>query len=889
MSSSQNYSRAQFWKCALQVNPAGYIAYRGTDHGLPPEAYNRRLLDVALENGIKVIGLADHGNVDGVSAIRDIMTPHGIIVFPGFEICSTEKVHFVCLFAEDTTEQQLQRYLGALDLTNPADGVWPSNMSGNSILETIEKLGGFVYAAHCTDDSGLLRQKLLHVWKNPLLKACQIPGAMDDLKNGEGNSYRQILQNKNVEYSRERPIAVINAKDVAVPDDLANPKASCLIKMTAPCFESFRLAFQDPESRVRLNSEMEQKYFSGIEYLKVTGGYLDGLEIQFSNHLNAIIGGRGTGKSTLIECLRFALQMKPISKSGLRQHDEIIKSNLGQSRARVELRVRSSVMRGQQFTITRRYGENAMIRDERGQPSNFSPQDLLPGVEIYGQNEIYEIARDTQGQRQLLERFLGSGAKYDRQRIQEALAKLATNRSSLLESKRQLAAIEDELAKLPKLQERLAQFRNLGLEEQLRILPLLEAEKRLLERAVRGELTTLREAVAGVEECLPDTTFLSDTAIGGLPDVESFRGMRAELDSFRQKTLTFLDQWKREYEAVVSRLSVHAEWVSASVKDKEEKLENIFRELPASEGKTGRQIGGEYQTLLREVERLKPNEVAIATRRRVVDELQSQRVGLLEELSAMRSERTAALERSLKSLNRKLKGKLKLTVRPESERRPVIDFLLSCKLENVGEARLSWIHSAEPFSATRLAQLSRTGSEALRATNWSMTPSVADALAKLSFEQTLLLEEIELPDVVQIELNVSHGEDEILRPLEQLSTGQQCTAILHLLLLDNVDPLIVDQPEDNLDNAFIADRIVSELRSAKLSRQFLFSTHNANIPVFGDAEWIGVLQSENNQATMPPELQGAVDVPAVRDKAADILEGGKTAFNQRRLKYGYLN
>lgn len=97
----------------------------------------------------------------------------------------------------------------------------------------------------------------------------------------------------------------------------------------------------------------------------------------------------------------------------------------------------------------------------------------------------------------------------------------------------------------------------------------------------------------------------------------------------------------------------------------------------------------------------------------------------------------------------------------------------------------------------------------------------------------------------------------------------------------------MDQPEDNLDNAFIADRIVSELRNAKINRQFLFATHNANIPVFGDAEWIGVFESVDEQGVMPPEAQGAIDVPAVREKAANILEGGRTAFNQRKLKYGY--
>jgi hypothetical protein len=150
------------------------------------------------------------------------------------------------------------------------------------------------------------------------------------------------------------------------------------------------------------------------------------------------------------------------------------------------------------------------------------------------------------------------------------------------------------------------------------------------------------------------------------------------------------------------------------------------------------------------------------------------------------------------------------------------------------------------------------------------------------------MEELSLPDTMEIELNVHHeGNAAQFRKIDDLSTGQQCTAILHLLLLDNLDPLILDQPEDNLDNAFIAERIVAELRKAKISRQFLFATHNANIPVFGDAEWIGVLSVEDNKGKILPEQQGAIDIPAIQKLAADILEGGKSAFNQRREKYGF--
>lgn len=180
----------------------------------------------------------------------------------------------------------------------------------------------------------------------------------------------------------------------------------------------------------------------------------------------------------------------------------------------------------------------------------------------------------------------------------------------------------------------------------------------------------------------------------------------------------------------------------------------------------------------------------------------------------------------------------------------------------------------------------RAGKGALRDLNWGITPGTADTLAKLSTKQVMGLETIDLEDQIDLQLNVSH-DGEVYRSLHQLSTGQQRTAILHLLLLDNPDPLIMDQPEDNLDNAFIAERIVRELRNAKTERQFIFATHNANIPVFGDAEWIGVFTATENHAKLGTEAQGSIDVPAIRDAAARILEGGKAAFLQRQEKYGY--
>ena len=101
----QQYTYARFWKCALQVNPAGYsrCVSQGRRMVLRATSISLNCFTYAEEQDIRVVGLADHGSVQDVDAIRDFLSPQGIIVFPGFEISSTEKIHMVCLFAEDTT------------------------------------------------------------------------------------------------------------------------------------------------------------------------------------------------------------------------------------------------------------------------------------------------------------------------------------------------------------------------------------------------------------------------------------------------------------------------------------------------------------------------------------------------------------------------------------------------------------------------------------------------------------------------------------------------------------------------------------------------------------------------------------------------------------------
>lgn len=882
----QSYKKARFFKCALQVNPAGYIQYRGQQQWLSEFDYNQQLLVAALEAGVEVIGLADHGSVDGVDSIRTLFNQHGIVVFPGFEIASSEKIHFVCLFDESKSAQELERILGSLRLLDPQDGVRPSRLSAEQLIDEVNQQGGFIFAAHCTNDNGLLKiGQMNHVWQHQGLLAAQIPGSIEDLRGVENDFYRKVFLNKDANYKREREMAAINAADVAKPDDIKLPGASCLIKMTKPCFASFKQAFLDAGSRVRLNSDKTENYASAIERIRFVGGYLDGVDIELSDHLNAVIGGRGTGKSTLLECIRYAFALEPKTQNALKQHKSVIDTNLGKERGLVEITLRSAVLHGRKFTVSRKYGNQPVVVDEQGNISPYHPTDLLPGIELYGQNEIYEMTRDEHSRNQLIERFLeGEHEQFDAD-IAKVLAKLKENRESIKRALSQKDDVEAEVERLPKLLDQAKQYQDLGIEEKLEIIPKLEKEKQLKER-VDEDVTRVKDAIEALKDSLPDTVFLSDSALDGLPHADLFRQQRVVLDALKtgvQQALVQLEQLALNADTQLAPLK---QALLEKQQTEEQNLEKAFQDIPASQGKTGRQIGAEYQTLLKQIEQIRPKQTTLQNRQLQIDELYSQRKKLLLELDQHTSARASSILKSVKRLTRKLEQKVRLTLQPEGNRQAFVDFLSECSLEGVGPKRLAWVLDGN-FSPSNLAATIRQGETEL-AQNFGVTGTVITALTRLPEIKLLELEELQLPDTMAIELNVTHGEREaVFRPIDDLSTGQQCTAVLHLLLLDNQDPLILDQPEDNLDNAFIAERIVAELRRAKLSRQFLFATHNANIPVFGDAEWIGVLSVEDNKGVILPEQQGAIDVPKVQELAADILEGGKSAFNQRREKYGF--
>lgn len=868
---------ARFWKCALQVNTGAYLEkWRGQNAGADKDPFNRDVAQACGDHGIEVVGLADHDDFELYEALTDALMQRGVVVFPGFELTSSEGFHMVCLYPPGTPSRRLREFRGALGV-NPDRPSDPARENSEEIARNVlERQGGIWYAPHMTQDNGILKLKRHDAWRESRwVLAGHIPGPIDDLPQ----EYRQIVMNKNPDYRREWPIAPLHAADVSSPEDLAKASASCYVKMTEPSIEGLIQAFLDPESRIRLAAPEEPH--AVIEAVAIANGYFDGLRLHFSDNLNAVIGGRGTGKSTLLECLRYALELSPIGGDAQKTHQGLVRHALDNGGS-LHVQVRSAAQLGRRYTISRRFGEPAEVRDEDGGLSRLQPRDLLPGAEIYGQNEILEIARNRDLALDLVRRLL-PGAVADQNNRNTLTARLAGNRSRLCAAREEVDALESRLNQLPGLEERSRDFQSLHLDD----IRAIERERQVLERA--GEDTGgFRTALSTFEESFPtDLAYLSEAAVGELPHAALWHRLREKVQRFgtrAQPHLAALAALANELEQGIG--AIHSEW-NTGRHALEEKLARSVAALPGMAGKSGPQIGREYTEIVRQIETLRPLAAARQAKGNLVASLEEERRKLLSEWRGMQHADFDDLHAAATRLNEQaLGGKLRIEIREWGNREPLKAFLKT--LDGIGEAKTRWVDTAAPLSVASLVDAIRKGVDALLDLFQldGLTQGVAERLAAIAPDKLMELEELELPPRVNLLLNVSHQGKEF-RDVDALSTGQKCTAILHLLLLERRDPLIVDQPEDHLDNAFIAERIVAELREAKQRRQFLFATHNANIPVFGDAEWIAPLFEREQQGRVDENAVGSIDLDPVKARVREILEGGKQAFEMRRAKYGY--
>jgi len=836
-----------------------------------------------VDRGIQVVAITDHFRFDDSIALMVRLQREGIIVFPGFEANSCEGVHILCLFPPNTTASQVNALIGACDLRDPNVESPISNKTCEQLLKLVQRKGGIAITAHVTASAGLLKTlkgvPRMNAWKSEHHLAAAIPGPIVDVPDTQ----LQICQNKNPDYKRDRPIAFVNAADVSKPGDFAKDSATCLVKMTEVSIEGLKQAFLDAEGRILLNSDGAPTDYTRLLAVSWDRGLMSDQSIALNSGLNVLVGGRGSGKSTIVESIRYAFGLEPKGKEASSTHKAMMKELMGQ-RASVAVLLHTPKPSPGYYLVERVYGQYPRVKDQNGEIIvDLMPLDLVPGIEIYGQHEISELTRDKAKLAQILKRFVGDDAQNSVE-MDDIRSRLIQSRSGIVGKRQKIAELDQALAALPSLREKLKRFKATNLKEHAEEKTAVQAESRLLEK-VSGKIVELSE----LADSLLPTTETADTVLP--PETDQKLPNRSTLEPLQKIAQDVNDAWSAASlilttahdKATNDLASIHTAWEPLKCAANK-RFEDVKAEL-SEEGYNP----DEYVSLDDQVARLEPKQDEKQRIEEDLASLRAKRQGIIDEWEKADARAYTELEQAAKRVTKKLRGTVKAVIQPSSTIEPLKDILRGHVEGNISQA-LSKLEEQETLSLSHLAQTIRNGAEALMS-EYEFTENSAKKIADAGEAAALEVEECRIPPEAAIELNVGRDGAENWKKLENLSAGQKATAVLLLLLLDAEAPLVIDQPEDDLDNKFIAGHVVPIIRTEKKRRQFIFSSHNPNIPVLGDADQIigltAVVENDRDRTKILDDDCGSIDKTTVQQLIKDLLEGGEQAFTTRRTKYGF--
>lgn len=929
------YEGMRWLKCDFQVQtPEDARHWADTDTRLleprtesdmqeKARAYLRRCHDAGLE----VIGVTDH-NFSGRSDVRQLFLTHlieqnktvaeergvaPIVIFPGFEI--DIGYHLLCLFKPVKKGAELSRINDVLTTLGLAPSARFNSglpvqlrheaaaVSLRTILNKVQReAGGIVIAAHAFTDRGICNDSA------NIGDFC-----LDDLLCVEISDFplkskaKQVLEgsDQNWHRSSDRQPAYImssDAKSLQLNDE-GKPKPNSIgyrhswLKMSEPSIEALRQAFLDHESRVRLQDARpsDDERHPRLVSVSIKGAaFLEDQTIHFSPNLNCVIGGRGSGKSSLLEYLRFCLQPDylRVVDSDLHEKLRAIRSTVENESA--ELSVTYQVTYGVEDTVVLRPAKNVHGLSNREVQNLETVLEQLR-VQFFSQGELSRLSKP--GQKSQVLRLIDAscGGRLAELANQESIVR--SELEALFAASHQAALIEAEAQRTKQEVDELTlqwQARK-DIQAEARTHQLAQEAKRFASAAVaqaNADAQKLRESLRSLDELvrLPD-------GATEWPHADWFAGLSGRLEEAHS-------QLQMESEAAVAKYvgAVKAAFIDGGqwpqIKEELADAESRFLEaceakgvIPADVSKlqeidrqrTTKQadLDGKQKRLLVLQQRLEtlPEKFAqlhslwrqqFDVRKAACASMQNQTT--LVTASYMRDRHAFDLvwERLAPRDNRKRIGKhwedigaSLFEAFAQSSGLPSPWELLQQWIGNVGSVPEGMAASAEDI-ATHL-----------------LSPDVMAIWEKIRLTR--------VDDLIDVELKRADGTSAGRMSGNggsSLSEGQRNTALLSLILAEEGGgPIIIDQPEDELDSSYIFSDLVPLLRQTKNSRQLILATHNANLPVNADAEMIYALDAREGRGTK--RAGGGLDKDTVTRAVLDIMEGSEAAFKRRGEKYHF--
>ncbi len=619
-----------------------------------------------------------------------------------------------------------------------------------------------------------------------------------------------------------------------------------------------------------------------LKSLSVIGGFLDGIHIDFADGLNCLIGHRGTGKTTVLEFIRYALEEFPRDDSGQsrKRVEALVKSNLGDGRIRLALETKD----GLEYIVDRTTSGDPMVLTVDEQPTDVRINTSgIFSADIFSQNEVENIADCPQSQLELIDKFAaGRIAEINRQ-IATVRNNLDANTNAILTNRQQLDALTDEVGTLSVIESKiaaLAEAQGDQTTDEVNIAHQHRALRGREERAVQEAqehieqyTVWLRDAVGQfgqMTESAFDAAMLAGPNSKVVQTIQSaLRRLGSELDRLFQEGARAIDTGAEEIASLAGKLlSAH------------QQQELAFRDLIARHNQA-QGVATERANLEKRRNDLLAKERRRTDLKKQLDALLRERARHAEQFRTLCGERFQQRQEIAEWINEGATSPIRVRIDQCGDTTAYQNALSSWFKGKVYQHNVAARKIAQyvpPSDLVRIVTEQRPDDlQAQAELGDSQTSAAIEVLGRLEYQ--LQLDIIELADLPRIELR--DGEE--WKNSLQLSTGQKCTTILPILLLESDNPLLVDQPEDNLDNCYIYDTVVNAIHRVKQNRQIILITHNPNIPVLGEAAAVYVLNSDGERSRVANS--GTVD--DCKTEIINLLEGGQEAFVRRKERYNY--
>ena len=617
-----------------------------------------------------------------------------------------------------------------------------------------------------------------------------------------------------------------------------------------------------------------------VEKIEISGGFLPGLSVTLPRGLTCIIGPRGSGKSTLAEALRFAV----CGTSTAPKHClDLVQANLAGGAL---VTITATAEGANRYIIKRGLKQQPVLLTSDGRTLNTVDIDrgtFLP-LDAYSSPEIEAIADEVLGQkrRSLLDELRSDQMRTIHQSLAESARSLDANADRIRTTQRTIQDRTEQTEELADVRARLSvlapsdrepsgDFIRLSRQQQLNqreITKLDSADRdlRALDRTLdqlrkdaqlvfKGRLTEQQSANADILRQYDD---LLTVSLGTVEEhISAICGLIREGQGTVAEAREKIAQAHTSHASELARLTELNQAASEQARVRAT-LEQQVAKLQALEEQRS-ELNAELKTLLEQRKSLKASHILMR-----------------DQISTMREEVASELQREA---GKRVRIRIMRNADHLAYKQMLVDGLRGARVRNHDEI-ISTLMELRPEQLAQLIQANDLDTfEELTALGSERSRKILDAFRE--GVDPLALEVIAIEDRVGIELNVSSAGKANFKDASDLSRGQKCTALLPILLARRDSPLIIDQPEDNLDNHFIFETVVNAVQRLKKSRQMIFITHNANIPVLAEADLVLVMNSDGRIGIV--EKSGTVD--ECREQIIELLEGGRRAFELRSKRY----